>query len=347
MLRAWAALPLLGLLAGCGMVSAPVPPSLKLPQPVTNLTAQRTGDAVTLRWTMPRRATDKVLLVGDQKAEVCRQVGAGSCAVLAHLLIAPGSSAEFLDHLPAALVSSSPQLLTYTVILQNHAGQTAGPSNAAITASGPAPPPLTGLTARASAAGVVLGWVPAKVSGVVRIHRLLDEKPGKGNAGIPVNETLEVAGVDEGRALDASAVLDHMYTYTVQRVARLTLEGHAVEVDGEPGGPLTIDARDVFPPAVPQGLQAVPDALAGAIDLSWLPDTEADLAGYIVYRREAGSSGAAVSGWVRISPPGLMATAFRDLKAQPGRAYDYAVSAVDHDGNESARSAAVEESLPQ
>lgn len=323
------------------MVTAPVPPSLKLPQPVTNLAAQRTGDEVALRWTMPRRATDKVPLVGPQRAEICRRVQTGSCDILTHLSIAPGALADFTDHLPAALTTGTPRLLTYIVLLQNHAGQKAGPSNAAVTASGPAPPPLTGLTARASARGVILSWLPTNLRGLVRIHRLLDERPGKRNGRIPDSETLEVSGPDTGHALDASAVLDHTYTYTAQRIARFTPDGHVVEVAGLPGGPVTIDARDVFPPAVPRGLQAVPDAQAGAVDLSWLPDTAADLAGYIVYRREAGSQ------WERISSPGLMAPAFRDMNARPGRTYQYAVSAVDHDGNQSARSTAVEESLPQ
>ncbi|MGH9587382.1 MAG: hypothetical protein ACRD3F_10550, partial [Acidobacteriaceae bacterium] len=33
---------------GCGMVASPQPPSLKLPQPVADLTAQRVGNQVNL-----------------------------------------------------------------------------------------------------------------------------------------------------------------------------------------------------------------------------------------------------------------------------------------------------------
>jgi fibronectin type 3 domain-containing protein len=78
-----------------------------------------------------------------------------------------------------------------------------------------------------------------------------------------------------------------------------------------------------------------------AIDLSWQPGTEADLAGYIVYRRE--DDGA----WQRISPPQpVVGPAFRDAQVQAGHAYHYAVSAVDQGGHESARSAEAQETVP-
>jgi fibronectin type 3 domain-containing protein len=160
---------------------------------------------------------------------------------------------------------------------------------------------------------------------------------------ISAQQALEFSGADEGRVLDKDAVLDHIYTYTVQRVEKITMRGELVAVAGPASKPMRIDARDLFPPATPTGLQAVADPEARAIDLSWQPDTEADLAGYRVYRREAGASAqpARVSGAVEAAP------SFRDAGAQPGHTYWYSVSAVDKDGNESPRSAEVEESLPQ
>jgi len=47
---------------GCGTPGAPLPPSLKLPDPVTNLAAVRTGNQVLLTWTMPKKNTDKMLI---------------------------------------------------------------------------------------------------------------------------------------------------------------------------------------------------------------------------------------------------------------------------------------------
>ena len=59
-------------LAGCGMPGAPLPPSLNLPVPVTDLSAVRTGSQVALAWTMPTKTTDKVLLKGNIAVQVCR-----------------------------------------------------------------------------------------------------------------------------------------------------------------------------------------------------------------------------------------------------------------------------------
>lgn len=325
------------------MVAAPQPPSLKLPEPVTDLTARRAGNQVELHWTMPRRTTDKVLLVGDQKAKVCRRTDSGPCTVAGSLLLAPQASATFTDHLPPALASGTPGPLLYTIELDNRYGRTAGPSNTAATASGAAPPQIANLRARAQADGILLNWTPEGRDETIRVHRQLVQTSGAQKTALPPEQTLEFSGKDQGQLLDPDAALDHTYTYTAERIIQLTPAGSPVQVASEPSQAVTIDAGDVFPPAVPTGLQAVSDPEAHAIDLSWQPDTEADLAGYTVYRREAGSSAPPA----RISPPAQAAPSFRDATAVPGHTYEYSVSAVDHDGNESPRSPEVEEALPQ
>lgn len=331
------------------MVAAPQPPSLKLPEPVTDLQAQRTGNLVALHWTMPRRTTDKVLLVGDQKAQVCRQLQTGQCVKVGTALFAPESTATFTDSLPAELTSGSPRLLTYKVDLLNRSGRSAGPSNPAITVAGAVPLPISGLRAQAQPEGILLSWTrqdtQQKTVTTIRIHRTLIEKSNPKStthkSTLPAKQVLEFSGSDKGRVLDSDAALDHTYAYTVQRVAKLTLQGTSVELDGDLSQTVTIDARDVFPPATPRGLQAVADPEGHAIDLSWQPNIESDLTGYTVYRHEAGAPP------VRISPPAQAAPSFRDTTPQPGHTYAYSVSAVDRDRNESPRSAEVEETLPR
>ena len=52
--------------------------------------------------------------------------------------------------------------------------------------------------------------------------------------------------------------------------------------------------------------------------------------------------------WQRVSPPQpLVAPAFHDPQVQPGHTYHYAVSAVDRDGHESARSVETQETVPK
>jgi fibronectin type 3 domain-containing protein len=78
-----------------------------------------------------------------------------------------------------------------------------------------------------------------------------------------------------------------------------------------------------------------------AIDLSWQPVMEADMAGFIVYRREGSSE------WQRISPvEPVIGPAFHDAHVEPGHTYIYAVSAIDKSGHESARSAEAQETVP-
>jgi hypothetical protein len=86
---------------------------------------------------------------------------------------------------------------------------------------------------------------------------------------------------------------------------------------------------DTFPPAAPKSLQTV--ASVGAITLIWEPNTERDLAGYVVLR------GASESDLQPIMQTPITATTFKDGVAS-GTRHVYAVRAVDKAGNASAPS---------
>lgn len=381
------------------MPAVPQPPSLKLPEPVTNLAAVRTGNEVHLTWTMSRRTTDKIPLKTDQPVHICRKLGKGPCQAAGDTKAAPSKTAEYTDALPAELAAGPPRLLVYEIELRSPAGRTAGPSNLAYTVAGAAPAPLTALAGEVRGDGVVLRWQPSE-SGTppaVRIHRELLLPPGSAqkspdakpegekpqaeaqplhstnptaqgakpasppssheSAGVPEPQfqTLEVAN-NPGLCLDRDASFDKTYRYSAQRVLKLTLEGHVLELLGTPSNTITLLTKDVFPPAVPAGLAAVADPAGKAIDLSWIPGTEPDLAGYIVYRREAGSSAppqrispanpAAASQTAGEAGQAVVAPSFHDASLTPNTRYAYSVSAIDHDGNQSERSPEVEETLP-
>jgi len=114
------------------------------------------------------------------------------------------------------------------------------------------------------------------------------------------------------------------------------------EVEGDDTPPVQVFAHDVYPPAVPAGLQAVGSGAGQApfIDLIWSPVTDSDLAGYNVYRSQPGGPSA------RINSGLVAAPAYRDASAKPGIRYSYSVSAVDVRGNESARSEDASEAVP-
>jgi hypothetical protein len=115
-----------------------------------------------------------------------------------------------------------------------------------------------------------------------------------------------------------------------------------VEIQGDDTLVVQVFTHDIFPPAVPSGLQAVFSGVGQAafVDLVWAPDTDADLAGYNVYRHEEGQEP------IRISLELLKTSAFRDTNVVSGKKYFYAVSAVDLRGNESAKSEEASEAVP-
>ena len=349
-------------LAGCGMPGAPLPPSLNLPIPVNDLSAVRTGGQVALSWTMPTKTTDKVLLKGNIAVRVCRnETSAAPCSVAATLQLAPGADASFTDTLPTPLASGPPRALTYFVELVNRKLRAAGLSTGAEILAGEAPPAIENLTAEMSKDGVLLRWAPAPAEtspvAIRLVRRLLTPPAKKSDQGPlpqpaePLEQTLLVEPADHSdRALDTSIRFGETYEYRAQRVARVTVGGSTLELAGPLSLPLRIDAVNVFPPSAPKGLAAV--ATAGengsgpAIDLSWLPGVETNLAGYIVYRRDVGASSAAPV-WLRISPvQPVVGPGYHDPNVQPGHTYAYSITAIDQDGRESARSAEASDTVP-
>jgi hypothetical protein len=92
---------------------------------------------------------------------------------------------------------------------------------------------------------------------------------------------------------------------------------------GRPSEPACVTPVDTFPPAAPTRLAAI--AGVGVINLIWEPNTEADLAGYIVLR------GTAPGGTLQaLTPTPIRETTYRDQSATPGVRYVYAVVAVDN-----------------
>jgi hypothetical protein len=358
-------------LVGCGTPGAPQPPSLNLPQRVTDLSATRTGNQVLLAWTMPSRNTDKLLLKNGLTVRICYREGSAECLPTGNdQTLAPGTAASFTEKLPTLLTLGKPRLLTYFVEVKNRSGRSAGVSNAATVLAGQAPEPLTDLTAALRKEGVLLHWkatdtrTAEETRTVVRLHRkLLTATPKtktKDQAGIlaqppePQERNLLVEPVSSGagasaenkllnRALDKEVRMGQSYEYRAQQVVQAVVNGQTLELVSDPSAPVLIEIVDIFPPEVPTGLAAVATVsdTDTFIDLSWQPVTDASLAGYIVYRRENNGE------WQRVSPmQPVVGAAFRDIQVLAGHTYHYRVSAIDEAGHESAQSAETQETVP-
>lgn len=93
---------------------------------------------------------------------------------------------------------------------------------------------------------------------------------------------------------------------------------------------LELTPEDVFPPAAPEGLTSVSGR--GFISISWLPNREKDLKGYKVWRKAEKEADFRL-----FTPEPIPQAVFMDEDVKPGRAYVYAVAAVDNAGNTSPR----------
>ena len=114
------------------------------------------------------------------------------------------------------------------------------------------------------------------------------------------------------------------YRYLVR--AAVVREGEVRE--GADPEILEVRAEDVFPPGAPDGARAVSGE--EGVALSWLPNTEKDLAGYRVYRWEDGEPRP-----VLLTPDLLTSPVFLDRSVAKQALYVYSIRAVDKSGNES------------
>ena len=371
---------LLALAAGCASPGAPQPPSLRLPQTVNNLSAVRQGNRVVLSWTPPTVTTDHQPVRWPTTTRVCRvanqfpidQCGDPVALIPASDLASSTPAARrpvvaYEDVLPAALMApanaASLDQATYALEVVNQRGRSAGLSNQVRIPLVPTVPPPTGFRATLDAQGPLLQWdnsstfaPTSNLSCVLRIYRRGGQASATGGPSVGPYPTPrrtqaapEYALIAEqpcqpgpGEARDTSFEWEQEYDYKAAAVTVITQPGRpAVEVEGDDSVPAHLVTHDVFPPAVPGGLQAVYSSVGQKpfIDLTWAPDTESDLAGYIVYRRTGSAP------FTKVSEV-LKSPAWRDPDVHPGQQYFYAVSAIDVRGNQSAQSAPASETVP-
>jgi hypothetical protein len=345
----------LAMLSACGSPGAPLPPSLELARPVADLRAIRKGNTVTLRWTAPRNTTDGHNMRHLGATNVCRSSQSmQDCGVPVASLLppktrpneTPGSSARTYTDTLTNLSPRADARYVYAVSVLNSYGKAAGLSNRVEVPAVPTLPPPKGLQSQLSGEGVRLSWkapdeVPniAGLRFVFRIYR----RETSGTAQVIAGE-VPVSSSAAPSFLDSNIEWEKTYNYRVEVVTLISeAQGTGLQVEGDDTPEATVFAHDVFPPAVPTGLQAVfsGPGQKGFIDLVWAPDTDADLAGYNVYRTEAGAEPMKLTAQLAKSPT------FRDEAVLAGHEYTYSVSAIDVRGNESERSQPASERVPE
>jgi hypothetical protein len=256
---------------------------------------------------------------------------------------------DWTDTLPPALTEGPPQLLAYRVEFFSPANRSAGPSNQAFTASGPAPAAVENFQAEGSRLGIILHWTPSSQGGEVILLRedLAPEKPGHpGHTPVAVwlqtNDSNGKFGTAD-RTLDTTALPDIRYRYSAQRRTNLQLTNHSIELRSALSTPIEYALLKIYPPPTPTGLTAAgyssgaPSAFA--VDLIWQPIIEAGLitplAGYNLYRETLTAAGEPSAPRTQLNASPIPQPSFHDATANSASTYRYSVTAIDAKGNQS------------
>jgi len=314
----------------CGRKGDLIIPGTILPQPVADLKAEPKGPAVILAWTMPAKNTrgEKLDDLGGfdiERAELPSGKDGCPCAFqkvgnidleFPKDAVIKDKRVVWADRSPTLAIGTK---YAYKVTAVNTGGFRGKESNTVMVRDLAMPPALAGFKAAPGDRSAVLGWekperdaAGAPMSDLVgfNVYRAStpDEKQEK-----PVNKE----PVKDAAFTDIALTNNAAYYYAVTAVRGAEppyTEGPATEW-------AKVTPSDANPPAQVSGLRVVPGE--GYALLSWDPNAEPDLAGYIVYRKEG-------AGFAPLNDKPTDRITLKDDGLTRGKDYTYAVSAVDN-----------------
>ncbi len=348
-------------LAACGTPGAPRPPSLRLAETVRDLAATRQGSTVTLTWTEPQRTTDGETIRALGPTLVCMGVNDFPMThcdqMVADLTLAQFASCRPEVGKPASCqVTLAPDIqqqnprgqATYAVEVLNPSGRSAGLSNQVRVPTAPTLPPPQKLTSEVRSDAVLITATgeqrfAAPPGTTFAFHLYRHEQGSQSEVDLGAESAhLEMGGAYAVQFQDRTFEWEKTYLYHTVAITTVSLpDGSIVDVPGDPSKDVKVFAHDIFPPSVPTGLQAVASGVGQPpfVDLTWAPNTEADLAGYNIYRDEQGQPP------VKINSELVKTPSYRDGNVERGKTYFYSVTAIDLRGNESGKSVETSESV--
>ena len=346
---------LVGGVAGCGKKGPPRPPLPSFPAEPAAGQGRQVGDMLEVMLTLPVQRRDGREIRDFRGMKIYRRVarvpeeGAAPVAVsrspaareqdpvkvvsgpeLSDLV--PGGTFWLRETVASALGDPDPSAryrLTYTARYLLKGGGWSPPTRPVTLLSGAEVPPPEGLRAVTLNEGIEVSWTVAGDGLATAIYR---RDPG----GEFPFQPMSVVPPGQVSFTDPTVATGRTYLYGV----RASWQDEPGAPMSAMAGPVTILMEDHFPPAPPEGLQAL--ARPGGVDLFWLAGHEVDLAGYRVWRRLPAGD------WMLLTPVPIAGTSFSDEDVRPGEQVEYGVSAVDQNEppNESPRGAPVTAELP-
>lgn len=335
-------LPVLLGLSGCGNVGDPQPPLVQIPQKVADLSAKQIGSLISLTFSIPKFNTEgsSATSIGrveiyklstampvtlplpfrqfEKQAQLFRTLPASSLSDNTDMKM----TSE--DSLPAEKIAADGPLVTYGVRIFNRKNQSAGYSNLVSLQLSPElfPPEALHLLEMGEKF-IRIEWKPPseESAGVASKLKFIVYRGAAPQTSAP--EILTPDPLIVSRFEDNKSILGGTYYYSVRTVME-TATGLAVS---QSAPELKVVNTDRYPPQVPSDLTAISDGQV--VSLVWTPNTEADLAGYRIFRKEAAGEEK------RLNEQLLTSAAYTDKAVEAGKSYSYRVKAVDKSGNES------------
>ena len=357
-------------IAACGAPGAPTPPRPVLPRPVTDLAARQQGSSVILTFTLPKKSDENQTLAEPPAIEIFRgerpaSVSAKSTTQLIYTVPSAQVNAylqsgkiEYHDSLNAASLRG--QEVIYMVRTRASTKRASADSNVVTVRALPVPAAPAGLRVTAlKESAIELAWTAPQqdstIGGIAGYRVYRAELPA--DAPAPPADISDISKLKLSAPpvllgpADGTTYRDTQFTpgVTYIYIVRSVADQQGQSVESSDSAPLAVTPKDIFPPAAPQRLVAVPirddqatGKATGVIELSWDINQEPDLEGYWVYRSEQPDTPGQ-----RINTKLLLTPTFRDITAMLGKQYTYRVTAVDRSGNESSFSNPVSAVVPQ
>jgi hypothetical protein len=357
--------------ASCGAPGEPTPPSSPIPVAINDLSARQVGDAVQLAFTMPSTTTTHERLAQTPAIEILRGAlkpdGSPDPKSFRTIQTIPGTlvgeyrtgdKVQIINRISLDELRAYPGgALAYRIRTRASRRRASADSSTAIIHIRPVAERIASAHATVTESAIELAWsAPTRTSTGDLLPPISEYRVFRGEidpaaADSATKDLSQVkwkaplallASTPSTTYRDTAFDFGKTYLYTVRAV--IPADGGTVE--SADSAPAIATARDIFPPAVPQGLVAAiivgSPTNASEVDLSWSINAETDLAGYHVYRSEQQDTPGQL-----VTPDLLLSPAYRDTSVQFGHRYWYSVTAVDRSGNESAPSASVAAEVAQ
>jgi len=330
-------------LTACGKKGDPLPPLRTIPAAVQDLAVRQQGEVLYLEMAYPNTTMSGEALPGVAKVEVLelarpapaagfevevqpREFAAAAqpTAEFAGERLAAGTLGDRLSlSLPLSDLSAEPtEARVFGTRVTATNGEASGLSNLVVLVPRQPPEPPGDLSLIPGADGIEVRWQPAVAPDAAdaadaegfNIYRRDARNRSYG-------ARLQGVGPEVDRFTDRSARFGQRYIYTVTTVAQAQ-----PLIESGVGGEAEVFYQDRFPPTAPTGLVALTEA--SRVRLRWDAGTEADIAGYNVYRKGQND-------FVRLTRAPVQEQEYIDERVRTGSTYVYRVTAVDAQGNES------------